>query len=259
MKRTLITFVAAATTLTLAAAPALAAPITVVNFSFEDDENTSSDGGFANGEALDFGGELTGWIRQGTTSNQGPSVGWKDITASELHPSPPVGAQESQALALAKVSAPSAVLNTTATAWSDLTVGDVLTLTISLGMRNEPALNWNANTFFGLTDADADLSLVEIADTVANSGVIDKNPATSTLKGDGTFVDVSFNHTVEAADLLRNGNIGILIAATGSGSNTTQSFFDNVRLDVVPIPEPASLAMGLVGFGALALRRRRRA
>jgi len=250
MKHTLIAFIAAATTLTLAAAPALAAPITIDNFSFEADENTASDGAFASGEALDFGGELTGWIRQGTTSTQGPSVGWKDIPAAELHPFPQVGDQESQALALAKVGAPSAVLNTTATAWSDLAVGDVLTLTISLGMRDVSGLNWNENTFFGLTDADADLSSVEITDTVVNSGVIANNPATGTQAGDGTFVDVSFGHTVEAADVLRNGNIGILISSTGTGANgsANQSFFDNVRLVVAPIPEPASLAMGLVGL-----------
>jgi len=175
-----------------------------------------------------FGGELTGWINQSGTDGQ-VAVGWKDITATELDPDPPAGGQESQALSL---QTGASVLNTTTIPWSSLSVGDQLTLTISLGMRNVAALDWCEGTFFGLTDGDADFTSVELADTVANSGVIANNPATGTQEGDGTFTDVSFAYTLHTGDPARTGNIGILIYAEGTGGSgaENQSFFDNVRL-----------------------------
>ncbi len=210
--------------------------IAVNNFSFEADENTSTAGGFADGERQDFGGQLTSWISQSGAVTS-VAVGWKDISPSELHPNPPTGSQESQALSL---TTGSSVLNTTDTPWSSLIEGDTLTLTISLGMRFATTnLNWNEGTFFGLTDADANLATIGLSDTITNSGLITNNPATGTQFGNGTFKDVSFSHTVQAGDLSRNGNIGILIYSVGSGgssSNFNQSFFDNVRLTRVVAP-----------------------
>lgn len=210
--------------------------IPITNPSFEADENQSADGAFASGERRDFGGELTGWLsRSGADSTV--AVGWKDITPGELHPSPPVG-QESQALSLMSGAS---VLNTTGTPWSSLKVGDKLTLTISLGMRFAATnLNWNEQTFFGLTDSAANLGSIELTDTVANTGIIANNPATGTQFGDGTFTDVSFDYTVQAADLSRPGNIGILISCVGSGGSSSsfnQSFFDNARLLLTVAPE----------------------
>jgi hypothetical protein len=57
--------------------------------------------------------------------------------------------------------------------------------------------------------------------------------------------DRSFTYTVQAGDLTRVGNVGVLLAAfgttgTGNGlnSNVNQAFFDNVRLDYVSTAQP---------------------
>ena len=136
------------------------------------------------------------------------------------------------------------VLNTTGTPWASLTAGDRLNLTISLGMRNNPLLNWNEKTFLGLTDKNTDLDTIEFSDTVASSGFITNNPATGTQRGDGKFKDVSFSHTVRQADLMRPGNIGILIYSEGRGATDAenQSFFDNVRLQLDQVPATESSA-----------------
>lgn len=218
------------------AAAAASGSIQIDNPSFEANENTDSQGRFSFGERQDFGGELTAWIsKSGVASTV--AVGWAGfVSPSPLHPSPQVGAQESQALSLTSTGS---VLNTTSTPWSSLAVGDTLSLTISLGMRIASSnLNWNENTFFGLTDGAANLNTVELADTVANSGIIANNPAAGTQFGNGTFTDVSFDYIVQASDLNRPGNIGILIYSLGSGAtgSSNQSFFDNVRLDRVAVP-----------------------
>lgn len=45
-----------------------------------------------------------------------------------------------------------ALYQLTPLAWSSLNVGDVLTLTVAAGKRNNPALTWSDQAFFGLTD-----------------------------------------------------------------------------------------------------------
>lgn len=224
---------------------AVVTAVSFMNPSFEADENTSANGAFAEGSRNHFGGELTGWIHQSGSDTE-VSVGWKDITASQLDPFPAVDGRESQALSL--ISGAS-VLNATGMAWSSLSTGDTLTLTISLGMRNLGILDWNENTFFGLTDGDANFGDgITQSDTVANSGLIANNPATGTQSGDGTFTDVSFNYVVQSADTTRNGNIGILIHSQGTGGSGSenQSFFDNVRLDHIG----AGGAVGVTTFTA---------
>jgi hypothetical protein len=211
--------------------------IPIPNPSFEMDGNTAPDGHFNEGERGDFGGELTGWIARSGAENQ-VHIGWRDIDPSALHPHPPAADRKSQALSL--ISGAS-VQNLTATPWSDLRAGDKLTLTLSLGMRaGLPALNWNEKTFFGLTDGDADLAMIEPADTVADSGIIANNPATGTQSGNGTFKDVSFSYLVQPADTARLGHIGILIHSEGTGGvshETNQSFFDYVRLHLTRAPD----------------------
>ncbi|MGB6223351.1 MAG: hypothetical protein WBG04_20145, partial [Haloferula sp.] len=49
--------------------------VTIANHSFEEDENTDSQGRFAFGERGDFGGQLTGWISQSGSSTT-VGVGW---------------------------------------------------------------------------------------------------------------------------------------------------------------------------------------
>lgn len=217
--------------------------IAVANPSFDESENTSITGDFEAGQVGAEGGlEIPGW-NMGKHPTGIAAVGWKDIPPNQLHPFPPDAGRNAQALALITGAS---VMNTTGIPWGGLRVGDRLTLTISLGMRTDPSLNWNEGTFFALTDATADPGSTDLSDTVANSGIIANNPATGTQSGNGTFTDVSFAHTVRASDLTRPGNIGILIHSRGkggSGSSRNQSFFDNVRLKIgkaagAEAPEP---------------------
>ena len=222
---------------------ALPEAIVIVNPSFEADENRDNLGRFAEDDTFaNFRRNLTGWstitrTKAPVAGSSGIQVGWKSIPASELHPHPPVAGRESQALALMNGAS---VLNTTDTAWSSLHVGDKLTLTVSLGM-GERLIEWNEETFFGLTDGGFSPTGVPTpADTVAHSGRITANPATGSQSGDGTFADLSFDHTVREADIHRSGKIGILLVSEGPRSESAihQSCFDNVRLRVTKAPGP---------------------
>lgn len=209
--------------------------IFIANPSFEDEENISPSGEFARGETdIDSGRGLIGWSVRGMGSRV-PSVGWRDIPPHQIHPYPPARDRKSQVLSLM---GGTSVHNATDRSWASLSPGDRLTLTVSLGMRSDPQLNWNEGTFFALTDGATDLARTGLTGTVANSGIIAANPATGTESGDGTFADVSFAHTVSSSDLARPGNIGILIHSEGSGgiSPKNQSFFDNVRLQIDRVP-----------------------
>lgn len=216
---------------------ALPEAISILNPSFEMDENPSEIGEFQEGERGDFGMELSGWISQSGSPYQ-VSIGWRGVRAEQLHPYPPAAGRNSQALSL--ISGGS-VLNVTGKPWSSLRAGDTLTLTISLGLRtDQPALNWNEGTFFGLTDGDFSPSDVPTpAETVIHSGLIAENPATGSQSGNGTFADVPLEYTVQPADLERPGRVGILLVGDSNqrGNSLHQSFFDNVRLHLTPVPE----------------------
>ncbi|MGB6220459.1 FecR domain-containing protein [Haloferula sp.] len=217
---------------------ALPTNIAITNHSFEDDENTDPSGALAKGTRGDFGGELTDWISQSGAAWR-VQVGWRDLVAAEVDPYPPVSGRESQALCLISRAS---VLNVTDTPWSSLHVGDKLTLTVSLGVRQgRPTLDWNEGTFFGLTDDDfSPADVPTVADAVAHSGLIRNNPATGNQSGDGRFADVSFSYTIQAADLARPGSIGVLLSSEGSAAgspNRNQAFFDNVRLELARAPK----------------------
>jgi hypothetical protein len=103
-----------------------------------------------------------------------------------------------------------------------------------------PALNWNENTFFALTDEATDLTTTDPAGTVAHSGIIAHNPATGTRAGDGNFDDVSISHIIQPADIARPGRVGILIHSAGTGGGVrelNQAFFDHVRLHLTRTPD----------------------
>lgn len=212
--------------------------VPIPNHSFETDENTSRGGEFEYGEARDFSNGISGWQSMDLAAYKA-AVGWRGIPPAELDPYPARNDRESQALCLISGGT---VVQKTFMPWSSLGVGDQLILTVSLGLRGgSPALDWNEETFFGLTDGAADLRSVELSDTVANSGLIRNNPGTGTQTGDGSFADVPFTYTVQAADLARPGRIGILLHAKGRGGASTlqnQSFLDNVRLLRRSAPSP---------------------
>jgi hypothetical protein len=216
---------------------ALPERIPISNPSFELDRNTDPEGRFDKGNRSEFGGELTGWkaIRG---AKPHVHIGWRGIKPASLHPYPPAAGEKSQALSLISGAA---VHTLTGTSWSRLRAGDKLTLTLSLGMRGGlPALDWNENTFFSLTDEATDLATTDPAGTVAHSGMIANNPATGTRTGDGTLKDISFSHTIQPADTTRPGRIGILIHSAGTGRRMrefNQAFFDHVRLHLTRNPD----------------------
>lgn len=221
---------------------ALPRAVFIANHSFEADRNLHPRGYYNDGPRLNHSHrELTGWshlaeANTGGSAGSGVMVGWAATEPSSLHPFPPVPDQPSQALSLRSVAS---VLNRTGTRWASLDPGDKLTLTIALGEMASQSLNWNEQTFFGLTDDAADLSSVEPSDTVANSGIIRNNPATGTQSGNGRLSDVTLVHTVTEADLKRPGRIGILIFSSGVGGGETvynQAKFDNVRLQISARP-----------------------
>lgn len=213
--------------------------IPLTNPSFEMDRNPDSRGLLNKGDLGDLGGQLTGWITRSGNLNM-VQVGWRGVLASDLHPHPPPKGRSSQALSLM---AGASVQNVASTPWSRLEVGDRLTLTVALGLRaGKPALRWNDQTFFGLTDGGFPTGRVPTLEaTVAHSGRISVNPATGTLSGDGRFRDMSLVHTVREEDLRRPGNIGILLVSRTSKSKgaTNQAFFDHVRLHLSRNPEPS--------------------
>lgn len=229
-------------------------PITVTNYSFEDDIPAGGSHGFNDGARKNFYTSLdetdpqyknlTAWIAQSGGD-------WKvSVGANNL--SVPDG---DRVLLLQDVSS---VLNTTETSWNSLNVGDTLTLTVALGIRNITQSVWNDETFFGFTDAEFDKSDgVTLEDTVANTGYIDTNPASSK----GVFEDVTLSLAVSADDVSRSGNIGILLYSADSGNggqHANQALFDNVRLSHVAVPELSATALfsSLLVISVLLSRRR---
>jgi hypothetical protein len=232
--------------------------VSITNPSFEANVNPDAAGRFSFGEEQDFPAPgITGWTArtsQNTIVADGAerAVGFINITP----------ANGTQVMVL--YSGASAIQSTNL-AWSSLAIGDVLTMTVAMGDRNNTgAPVWADKSFFGIVDSTVGTNIATLlGTTIANSGEL-ATPFTGGLgiKG-GTMQDRSFTYTVVAGDLARSGNVGLLLAAYGgSGTNNginssgNQAFFDNVRLDLAPIPEPSAALLG--GLGALLLLRRRR-
>ena len=243
---------------------------TILNPSFEANVNpdlgsppTTPAGRFSFGEEQDFPlTGITGWTavttQNGNATNDGSerSVGYANIT-------PAAGAQVLSLMSGASAS------QFTSVSWSSLNVGDTITMTVAIGDRTSvnPPL-WADQSFFGIIDNTVGSSIATLrSTTVANSGELVTPFSGGTGINSGTMQDRSFSYTVVAGDLSRSGTIGVLLAAYGTQSttgdltgltpnNTNQAFFDNVRLDIVAVPEPSAALLG--GLGLLAVLRRRR-
>lgn len=233
-----------------AASPIVAAPVLLDNAGFEVDSNSSSSGVFSSGDQESVPGVLSGWSIIATdntsTDNTEVAVGWANLTPAE----------GSQALSLM---AGAAIAQQTSLSWFSLSPGDKLTLTVAAGDRSTSSTaspRWADNSFFGLSDGLA-TRLEAPPATPGNSTTtpiswVGKQVAwkqVTTPPGgfkSGTMGDVTFTHTVTAADVLRSGTVGVFIASLGNRDNTTngtsggsaQSFWDNVRLDLVSAPGP---------------------
>lgn len=232
---------------------------TILNSSFEADVNSDATGRFSFGEIQDFGGSLTDWT---TVTTENGAANGTEISVGFIAITPAAGTQVLALMSGASIS------QFTSVAWSSLSAGDTITMTMAVGDRtNTPTPVWADESFFAIIDTATTGTLASgalLSSTVANSGALATPFTGGTGIDGGTMQDRSFSYTVLASDLSRSGNIGVLLAAygvagsTGNGLNSSsnQAFFDNVRLDIVPIPEPSSALLG--GLGILALLRRRR-
>jgi hypothetical protein len=133
-------------------------------------------------------------------------------------------------------------------------------VTVALGDRTATT-TWADESFFALIDGDTSGLLADgslLSSTVAHSGALATPFAGGSGIDGGTMQDRSFTYTVQAGDLARAGNVGVLLAAigtasgTGNGlnSNVNQAFFDNVRLDYVSAAQPPRItAFTAIGGG----------
>lgn len=209
-------------------------PVSVGNFSFEADRNNQDavGSGFASGQLNQITpAELTNWRTLNPTLNSNTiAVGSRNLTPSHGN-----GAQPPQALSLKSTEGGAAIYQLTPLTWNSLAEGGTLTLSVAAGRRgNGSGITWAERSFFGLTDGSPGSfpTVPDFSSTVANSGFLTTGGGVPT---DGSMADFTVTHTVQAADLSRSGEVGILIAgASSSPAGATQSFFDNVRLDYTP-------------------------
>jgi hypothetical protein len=225
-----------ATTNVIAGASSTA--LTLANPSFEFDANFDAGGSFSAG-AL---GSLSGWTVVGRLNSAYPSsqqvaVGWANLAPS----------QGTQALALM---AGASVGQLTELDWADLNVGDQLKLTIAAGDRAyNPDGNprWADQSFIGFSNGMAGIAAGGLSNVIGRSADIVTPP--SGYKS-GTMGDVSYTYTLGSTEFLLPGKVGIFIASLGYRDSAAdgldapgaQSFWDNVRVEVVRAPGPRILS-----------------
>jgi hypothetical protein len=148
-----------------------------------------------------------------------------------------------------------------------------------LAYGNKGPLSQNTSFTIAVNDVGSRLTLIAaVGDEAGNSGVqfgddtADKYVGTVRLLLDGTvvasnlledtgdapaggFANATTYYTVLAGDIGKVVGVGINTTETQGGHRRS---FDNLRLDIAPVPEPGSVLLSLVGGGALLARRRRR-
>ena len=223
------------------ASSALAAPITVPNFSFEAPEAVDGDSVYP----------PTGWTPGGSGYNQ---FGVTDFDNSSYHGSHgdnaplPGTAHGGQAASIGIQSLMSVGHLTSSSGLGLVADNTVYRLTVALG---------NALNF-----AHPDTSTIQL---LVDGAVVSSRSMAATAIPDGTFTDFSTSFTTAAVSDPRTGGM-LAIRLQVSSSNPSfetgdwHTDFDNVRLDATPVPEPSTLLLAagaLVGLGITRIRRRR--
>ncbi len=236
--------------LPILAAHSLGAPVSLVNPSFESDRNPATDGAFAQGSLVPGG-----WSVIATDNNSAPAsqvaVGFKNIVPAE----PAAGTLPTPQVLSLKAGA--AIGQVTSLPWAGLQVGETLTITVAVGDRTV-STTWPDESFLGISQGLAGSGGIPSAAPGSTAslnpnwitGIVARTPllaAPTTGIDSGTMGDVTLTHTVEAADLLRPGNVGIFLASIGqadsndlgtASSAASQAFFDSVRLDSTSVIIP---------------------
>jgi len=212
----------------------------LANHSFESDVNPA--GGSFGGGGLST---LTGWTVVTRDNSSSPSSTQTAVGNADLVP-----ANGGQALGLMS----GAVIGQlTDVRWNTLGEGDLVRVTVAAGDRATNTTSnprWADESFFGLSNG---LVAKRSNSTPAASNWLDnvvaRSSAVSTPPGgykSGTMGDLTFTYAVTAADSKRNGRVGVFIASLGNrddGTNgadapSSQSFWDNVRVELVAPPGP---------------------
>lgn len=149
--------------------------------------------------------------------------------------------------------------NNTATGTLDFSITASSTISLT-------SFNFDSFRRFGGSANEAQLSILSGAITNGNVGsllTIVQAAAGSDSFEDVTGTDFDVSLAGLADNILEAGETAVFrLAFTGgnsSGGGGNSAFLDNVGIfgDVVPIPEPSSSLLGLLGGGLLFLRRRR--
>jgi hypothetical protein len=212
-----------------------AAPIAVVNHSFEDaglaaggwtDATPSGWQESVPGSNGSFSEAITGFAADGT-QHQGINGLQTTINGGIL----PAGSFEYSV-------------------WQDLGVplqpNTEYTLTVAIGNRNASFTIPDSVSVFALQAGGADV----LSDTFDASTI-----------PESTFVDQSLTYVTNSSPPA--GNLGIRLAnldlglVAGGAAINARSHFDNIRLDAVAIPEPTGLALVAIAFGFIGCIRRR--
>ena len=218
-------------TATFVAAPALAAPVTVPNFSFEDD--VTADGGTNYNTTTGF-----------TLSGSAPGA----LVSSTVDPTTNKTGQNGDQYGVIYI---------------DNNDGNPATPNDGAGRLTSGILTtFAANTVYTLTvgvSADPTAGLNLGAAILANGGIVSATSVSSTTLSADSFSDVivTFDTGANPGVVGQNLTVGLTTDSTFSfGRNV---LFDNVRLDAtaaVVVPEPATFGLLALGLTAVAARRR---
>ncbi|MGD7654591.1 MAG: PEP-CTERM sorting domain-containing protein [Verrucomicrobiales bacterium] len=138
--------------------------------------------------------------------------------------------------------------------------GDVLSLTLAIGNRSASSGNFSRGadasfTVGYLTTPGDDTTFVGLQSLDLTQFDI-YGPTSPLFVEDNTFADFSVSTTIAAGSAAIGQQFAVQVLFDQAGqSQSRQSVFDNVRVDVVP--EPSSVTLLGLGFFGLLIRRRR--